>query len=112
LSSIQPHAGFHFTERKAYVVHDQGQVTDAVFVNKKHFVLQTQFAAQPDAACEPDFDLVFQRQIQLPRQGGCRQAPASEPQGVTLFGAFGIEIKMSLVIHGGASGEWSARAPK
>src|SRR5437660_3585491 len=96
---IQSHARFHLAIGERNLVHDQFQVPDAVRLNEEHFLLQPQSTAQPDAAVQPDFNPMAQRQIHAPGQLRDCHAAAGKPLGVALRGPGGPKTEFALFFH-------------
>ena len=84
---------------KRHVIHQQSEMLHVVVPQEKPFCLQLKFATQADAANQPHFDLMIQRQIDLPGQFGDRQFALRQPMRVTLTGVPVAEIEFALRIH-------------
>lgn len=85
--------------RKRHAIDQKFEMLQVVFHEEEPFFVQLKFAAQADSADQPHFDLMIQRQIDLPGHFGDCQFALSEPAGVTLIRAAVAEIEFALRIH-------------
>jgi len=97
--SVQPDTGFHFAEGERHLIHPESKLIHAGLVKEEQFLLQMKFAAQPDAANEPDLDFVLEREIEPAGEFGGGQLARGLPARVTLALPAGVEIKFTLRIH-------------
>jgi len=81
------------------VIDQQPEIFHVVFHKEEPFFLQFQFATQADSSKQPDFDLMTQRQIELPGQFGDGQLALSEPARISLPRAAVAEIEFALRVH-------------
>jgi hypothetical protein len=68
------------------------KVSQVLLFDQEHFLSQSKFAAQPDAADQPHLDFMLQREIEPAGQFHSRQFAPGLPPRVTLARVVGVEV--------------------